>query len=58
MPAQSIGGGLMFESLSDQIRHDEHLQTSNNERIVRWLVVAIISILVFGGLYFAIQLLQ
>jgi hypothetical protein len=48
----------MFDTLSDQIRHDEHVQISNNERLVRWFVVAIVSLLVFGGLYFAIQLLQ
>jgi hypothetical protein len=47
----------MFESLSEQIRHDEQLQVSNNERLVRWIVVAIVSLVVFGGLYFAIQLL-
>jgi hypothetical protein len=48
----------MFDTLSDQIRRDEHVQISNNERLVRWFVVAIVSLLVFGGLYFAIQLLQ
>ncbi len=48
----------MFDSLADQMRRDEHLQISNNERMVRWLVVAILSIVIFGGLYVSIQLLQ
>ena len=48
----------MFDSLADQIRHDEHAQVSNNERLLRWLAVAVISLAVFGGLYFGIQLMQ
>lgn len=48
----------MFDSLADQIRRDEHLQVSNNERLVRWLAVAIVSVAIFGGLYLGIQLLQ
>lgn len=48
----------MFDSLADQIRHDEHEQVSSRERLVQWVVVAILSILVFGGLYFAVQMLQ
>jgi hypothetical protein len=46
----------MFDSLADQIRHDEHLQVSNSERLVRWLAAAILSVVLFGGLYFGIQL--
>lgn len=48
----------MFDSLADQIRHDEHVQVSNNERMLRWLAVAVISVVVFGGLYFGLQLMQ
>lgn len=48
----------MFDSLAEQMRHDEHEQVSNRERMIRWLAVAVLSVLVFGGLYFGIQLLQ
>ena len=48
----------MFDSLADQIRHDEHLQVSNSERLVRWLAVAVASVVIFGGLYLGIQLLR
>ena len=48
----------MFDCLADQIRHDEHLQITNKERYTRWLAVAVLSVVVFGGLYYAIQLLQ
>jgi hypothetical protein len=48
----------MFESLADQIRHDEHEQVSSRERVVRWVTVVIVSIVVFGGLYAAVQMLE
>lgn len=48
----------MFESLADQIRHDEREQVSRRERLVQWMAVSILSILVFGGLYLAIQMLE
>lgn len=48
----------MFDSLAEQIRHDEQEQVSHSERMIRWLAVAVLSIVVFGGLYFGIQVLQ
>ena len=48
----------MFDILSDQMKRDEHLQISTNERLVYWLLVVIVSVLVFGGLYFGIHVLQ
>ena len=48
----------MFDSLADQLRHDEHEQISGRDRLVRWVVVAILSVLVFGGLYYAVQMLE
>ncbi|HEY1239320.1 MAG TPA: hypothetical protein VGF16_02135 [Bryobacteraceae bacterium] len=48
----------MFDCLADQIRNDEHLQISNKERYVRWFAVSVLSVVVFGGLYYGIQWLQ
>jgi hypothetical protein len=48
----------MFDSLADQMRQDEHLQVSNAERYARWAAVTVLSVVVFGGLYFGIQWLQ
>ena len=48
----------MFDSLADRIRADEHKETNSTERLVRWLVVGVVSVLVFGGLYLGVQLLQ
>lgn len=48
----------MFDSLDDQIRIDEHKMSSNKERAVKWVLVLLISVIVFGGLYFGMHLMQ
>jgi hypothetical protein len=48
----------MFESLADRIREDEHNTVNRTERLVRWVVVAVLSVLLFGGLYFGIRMLE
>ena len=46
----------MFDSLADQIRHDEQGTTSNRERVIRYSVIAVLSILLFAALYMAVRL--
>jgi hypothetical protein len=48
----------MFDSLSDQMKHDDAETTKTSERVIRWLAVAVISVLLFGGLYFGIKMLE
>ena len=48
----------MFDSLADRIRQDEHNEVNNTERIVRWVAVLVISVLLFGGLYFGVRMLE
>jgi Ni,Fe-hydrogenase I cytochrome b subunit len=48
----------MFDSLSDQMKHDDAESTKTSERIIRWLAVLVISVLLFGGLYFGIKMLE
>ena len=48
----------MFDSLSDRIKADDHLAVNNTERMIRWAVVAVLSTLLFGGLYFGVRLLE
>ena len=47
----------MFDSLSDRIKRDEHESVSNTERIVRYVIVAVVSVLIFGGLHFGVRML-
>ena len=48
----------MFESLDEQIKLDEHRTTSNTERFLRWLLVIVIALIVFGGLYWGVRLME
>lgn len=48
----------MFDSLSDQIKHDEREGVTVGQRAIRWAAVAILSVGLFGGLYFAVRLLE
>lgn len=48
----------MFDSLSDRMKQDEHLEVNNTERLIRWAVVVVLSILLFGGLYFGVRMLE
>jgi hypothetical protein len=47
----------MFDSLDDRIRHDNAAAIGRGERVVRVLAVSVLSVLLFGGLYFAVRML-
>jgi hypothetical protein len=51
-----LGGLTMFDSLSD--RQDEQIGAHKLERFLRWGLVAIISLSLFGGLYLVVQTLE
>jgi hypothetical protein len=46
----------MFDSLADRIREDEQMTAS--QRYIRWAAVLLISIVLFGGLYFGVRFMQ
>jgi hypothetical protein len=48
----------MFDSLDEKIKHDDAVETSRSERIAKGITVAILSILLFGGLYWAVRLAE
>jgi hypothetical protein len=48
----------MFDSLADRIREDDRREVSNTERILRWATVAVVSVVLFGGLYIGVRLLE
>lgn len=48
----------MFDSLEEKIRHDSAGEKSRTERIVEGVVIAVLSVIVFGGLYYAIRMLH
>jgi hypothetical protein len=48
----------MFESLDEHMKHDEQLETTSTERWLRYLAVVVVSVVVFGGLYFGVRMLE
>ena len=48
----------MFDSLADRIREDEHKEVKTTERYIRWLAVIVLSLVLFGGLYMGVRLLE
>jgi hypothetical protein len=48
----------MFESLDEQLKLDAHKSSSNTERVIRWVLVVAISLIVFGGLYWGVHVMQ
>ena len=46
----------MFESLSDQIRADDLKEVSTRERVIRYIVIGVLSVVLFGALYFAVRM--
>lgn len=47
----------MFDSLADQMKHDLKEQVNTTERTIRMIVVIVVSIALFGGLYFVVRAL-
>jgi len=48
----------MFDSLADRIREDEHQQYNTTQRVLQWTAIIVLSFLLFGGLYFAVRMLE
>ena len=45
----------MFDSLDEQIKKDENRISSGKERMMRWAIVVIAAIVVFGGLILGVH---
>ncbi len=48
----------MFESLDEHIKHDQALESTPAQRILRWGLALVVTLVVIGGLYLAIQMLE
>jgi hypothetical protein len=48
----------MFDSLSDQMKRDINEQTPKTQRVIEYVLVGVVSVVIFGGLYFGIRFLQ
>jgi hypothetical protein len=48
----------MFETLSDQMKHDAEASSSKTERLLPWAIAVIGAVVVLGGLVLAVRLLE
>lgn len=44
----------MFDALDERIKHDE--EAPAKERIMKGIVIVVLSVVLFGGLYFLVRL--
>ena len=45
----------MFDSLDEQMKHDEAVEETTRERVFRWVLIGLVSVAVFGGLFIAVR---
>lgn len=48
----------MFDNLDDQIANDVAKDSTQTARLIRYLVVAVASVVLFGGLFLGVWLLE
>ncbi|HEY2013832.1 MAG TPA: hypothetical protein VGH38_10050 [Bryobacteraceae bacterium] len=48
----------MFDSLDEQIKHDNALEVTPRERIIKGVAIVFLSVVLFGGLYYAVRMMQ
>ena len=48
----------MFDSLDEKIKHDESIENTSKERIVKGVLIAALSILLFGGLFLVVMMFE
>ncbi len=48
----------MFDSLDEQIKHDIEAQSSKTQRMLVYLAVLVATVVVIGGLYYGVSLMQ
>lgn len=48
----------MFDSLDEQLKKVEQQESTTKERLLRYLAIATVSVLIFGGIIVAVQRFQ
>lgn len=48
----------MFELLEEQIKIDDQKTTTKRELIIRWTLIVLLSVVLFGALYVGIHFLE
>jgi len=48
----------MFDSLADRMKQDQDQEVNATQRTIRAVAAIVITLVVFGGLYFVVRLLE
>jgi len=48
----------MFETLDDHIKRDVEAESTRTERILRWVLALVATVLVLGGLFVGVRMMQ
>ena len=48
----------MFETLDERMKHDDAETTTGRERLMKWVVIGVVSVALFGGLIWGIRFLS
>jgi len=48
----------MFDTLADRIREDNRKEVTPRERLLQYALIAVVSVVLFGGLYWVIHALE
>ncbi len=48
----------MFDSLDEQMKNDDNKVSTGRERILKLVLILLVSVVVFGCLYFGVHLMQ
>ena len=48
----------MFDSLDEQIKHDDLKGTTNQQRILHWAMIGLIAVVAIGGLFWGISIMH
>ena len=48
----------MFESLDEQIKRDTEMESTRLERLLRVVLALVVTVLVLGGLYVAVRMVE
>ena len=48
----------MFDSLNEQMKHDELKGSTNQQRVMHWVMIGVIAAVVIGGLALGVTLMH
>lgn len=48
----------MFDSLDERMKQDERAESTSTERVLRYVAIAIASIVLFAGVYFGVRMVE